>query len=170
MIAALDCFVQCGADTGMKIWSAALAACSCVAPTSTTPAQTLVARVGSVIPPDTGTPINATPSPTPETQSCHSTCHGLWASYSILIRVPFGGKSDCDATFNAIDHGGPLIWQGGRQTNAWPAVPISNWQCVNEDGNIRLWFNAAPGQSDAINPALEWRYPNVAGGFNCPDC
>lgn len=54
---------------------------------------------------------------------------------------------------------------GGHE---WSAVPISNWQCVEENGNIRLWFNAAEGQSSGLNAALESRYPTV-DSFNCPD-
>lgn len=54
---------------------------------------------------------------------------------------------------------------GGHE---WSAVPISNWQCVEENGNIRLWFNAAEGQSSDLNAALESRYPTV-DSFNCPD-
>jgi len=38
------------------------------------------------------------------------------------------------------------------------------------DGNTQLWFDAAIGTGIAhqINGALQARYPEVAGGFNCP--
>lgn len=89
------------------------------------------------------------------TQSCHAENHGeLWVSYSILIGVPFGGKSDCDATYHELE----------KSVDAG----ITIWQCVNENGNIRLWFNCIPGQGDKINRALGPRYPSV-NSFNCPD-
>ena len=93
-----------------------------------------------------GTP--PTPSPQPPTQSCHATNHGLFNSYSVLIRIPYQGAAACD--------------------ESW--VPISSWQCEDMDGNIQLWFDAAIGVGIAyeINGALESRYPEVAGGFNCP--
>jgi len=46
---------------------------------------------------------------------------------------------------------------------------ITNWQWVERDGNIQLWFNAFSNNGAEINRALESRYPSVAGGFNCPD-
>ena len=98
------------------------------------------------------------------TQSCHATTHGFYESYSVLIGVPYIGKADCDATYHAIDNAGPWV----NNAHQWNAVPISNWQCVEMDGNIQLWFNAAEGQGKDINAALEWCYPSV-GTFNCPD-
>jgi len=88
------------------------------------------------------------------TQSCHATDHFFYVSYSILIGVPYGGKTDCDDTYNALE----------SATHS-----ISNWQCEENDGNIQLWFNVADYSDDEINAALESRYPSVAGGFNCPN-
>lgn len=95
-----------------------------------------------------------TPTPTPPTQSCHATNHGLFNSYSVLIRVPFLGSTQCDITYNILE--------------SW--IPISNWQCVQASGNyVQLWFNAVINKSGQINGALEQVYPHVVGGFNCPD-
>jgi len=104
---------------------------------------------------------SSTPEPTPQkqtTQSCQVTQHGLWCAYSILIRIPYIGSSDCDATYHSLED--------FSQANA----EISNWQCIKEPGNgyIRLWFNSE-GSSDDINNALKGRYPSV-DDFNCPDC
>ncbi len=127
---------------------------------SPTPSPTDSSSPPAVVSTKTDTP--SAPSPTdtnpappnePATQSCTATDHGYWVSYSVLIRVPFGGAKDCNDTYHALEN--------------W--VPISNWQCVNEDGNIRLWFNAFSTQGGTISRALELRYPQVAGGFNCPD-
>ena len=98
-------------------------------------------------------PTTPTPTPTPQqaTQSCTTKDHNWFLSYSILIRVPYAGPNDCDATYHALEH----------------TVPISSWQCVNEDGNIRLWFNAYYDQGDAISRILQSRYPTV-NSFNCP--
>jgi hypothetical protein len=101
-----------------------------------------------------------------DTQSCHCTDHGFFQSYSVLIRVPYGGKADCDATYNALENGGP--WSNDCGCHQWSAVSISNWQCVNKGGNIQLWFNSAEGSGSDINAALESRYPSV-DRFNCPD-
>jgi len=98
------------------------------------------------------------------TQSCHTTNHGIFISYSVLIGVPYAGKTDCDDTYNALTHAGPMISEQGYQ---WDGVPISNWQCVEQNGNIQLWFNAAANEGNDINAALESRYPSVSS-FNCP--
>jgi hypothetical protein len=45
---------------------------------------------------------------------------------------------------------------------------ISNWQCVNEKGHIRLWFNAPNGNGFDITNELRGRY-SVDKNFNCPD-
>ena len=96
----------------------------------------------------------STNTPSVATQSCHGTDHYYWISYSVLIGVPYGGAKDCDDTYHALESA---------------TASISNWQCVEKDGNIQLWFNAFPNYGSAINGALESRYPSVAGGFNCPD-
>ena len=56
------------------------------------------------------------------TQSCHCTTHGWYESYSVLIRVPYIGKSDCDATYNAFEYGSPFV----NNQHEWNSVPISN--------------------------------------------
>jgi len=91
------------------------------------------------------------------TQSCHATCHGAFASYSVQIGVPYD-RSSCDDTYNTLE------WSGAGPDD------ISNWQCVATDnGNTQLWFNSASGHGDKINSGLEASYPNV-DSFNCPDC
>src|SRR5262249_3524975 len=89
------------------------------------------------------------PSTTQATQSCHATNQGLFNSYSVLIRIPYQGATDCNDTYDVLESG----------------VPISNWQCVEKDGDTQLYFNAAIGVeiSAQINGALEARCPNVTG-------
>jgi len=99
------------------------------------------------------------------TQSCHATNHGLYVSYSILIRVPYGGKSDCDTTFHTLTNAGPIL---GVEAYEWDAIDLTNWQCVESSGNIQLWFNCAGEQGTDINSALESHYTSV-DKFNCPD-
>jgi hypothetical protein len=95
------------------------------------------------------------------TQSCHATCHGAFASYSVWIGVSYESQS-CGDMYNSLEFGGGSISNGCR---------ISNWQCVTaSDGNTQLWFNAPSGLSDCINGALGGSYWNIDGGFNCPDC
>ena len=89
------------------------------------------------------------------TQSCHATCHGLFASYSVWVGVPYGSQS-CDNTYNNLEWGEDCA--------------ISNWQCVGaSDGNTQLWFNAPFGNEDCLNPALQDSYTMV-NDFNCPGC
>jgi len=88
------------------------------------------------------------------TQSCHATDHGAFASYNVLIRIPYQGGQGCDHTYNNLE----FHWVG-----------LSNWQCVENDGNIQLYFNAGTNLSSRINSGLEACYPNITGGFNCPD-
>ena len=90
------------------------------------------------------------------TQSCHVTDHGVWVgSYSVLIEVPYGGPQDCDDTYHALEDA---------------TGTISEWQCLDSDGNIQLYFNVwyGDGVGDEINGALSRRYPTV-DEFNCPD-
>ena len=51
--------------------------------------------------------------------------------------------------------------------NTW-SIWVSNYQCVESDGDIQLWFNAFPGPGKDINVALESCYPSV-NSFNCPN-
>jgi hypothetical protein len=95
------------------------------------------------------------------TQSCHATCHGAFASYSVWIGVPYGSQS-CDDTYNDLEYNGGSISNG---------CEISSWQCVKgSGGNTQLWFNAPQGRSACLNSALQCSYYYVDGGFNCPDC
>jgi hypothetical protein len=102
---------------------------------------------------ETAQPTTSTAPPQVATQSCHATDHYYVISYSVLIGVPYAGAADCDATYHALESA---------------TYSISNWQCVEKDGNIQLWFAAFPNYGPQINSALESRYPSVAGGFNCP--
>jgi hypothetical protein len=98
---------------------------------------------------------NDSRSPSPATQSCHATDRLLWTSYSVYIGVPYIGAADCDATYRALR---------GYLT-------LTNWQCVEKNGNIQLWFNidtADPQEyASNINRVLGSRYPSV-NSFNCP--
>jgi hypothetical protein len=89
----------------------------------------------------------------PGTQSCHCTNHWTWNSYNVLIGIPYQSASACDNTYHLLE--------------SW--VAISNWQCVENNGNTQLYFNAGIWQNGNINNGLNAAYPNVAGGFNCPD-
>ena len=93
------------------------------------------------------------PPPQPATQSCHAKDHYYWVSYSVLIGVPYIGPNDCDKTYHALESA---------------TISLSNWQCVEKDGNIQLWFNAFPNYGSTISSTLESRYPTV-NSFNCPD-
>jgi hypothetical protein len=88
------------------------------------------------------------------TQSCHATDHGAFASYRVLIRIPYQGPRDCDDTYSNLE----FNWVG-----------VSSWQCVENNGNIQLYFNAGTNLGSRINSGLEACYPNIIGGFNCPD-
>lgn len=112
-----------------------------------------VIPLGPTTPTGPETPTSTTTSLAP-TQHCHCHYHFFWNAYSVQIGVPYGGSSDCDATYHAL-------------YNLW--VGISGWQCVpTSDGDIQLWFNAYPYRNDDINGVLESRYPTIIGGFNCP--
>jgi len=88
------------------------------------------------------------------TVSCHATDHGAFASYNVLIGIPYQGAQGCDQTYNNLE----FHWVG-----------LSNWQCVENNGNIQLYFNAGTNLGSRINSGLEGCYPNIAGDFNCPD-
>ena len=94
------------------------------------------------------------------TQFCHAKYHGLFASYSVWIGVPYGSQS-CDDTYNNIE------FPGGNEP---VGCAISNWQCVEaSDGNTQLWFNTGQGNELYLNACLETAYPAV-NTFNCPGC
>jgi hypothetical protein len=99
------------------------------------------------------------------TQSCHAKCDGLFASYSVLIRVPFGGETDCDNTFNNLYFGTYYLSNG----DVSDGIDVTNWQCVEMNGNTQLWFNGPAENGDGISAALEASYPSV-NSFNCPCC
>ena len=88
------------------------------------------------------------------TQSCHAYDHGIFISFDILIRVPYGGKDDCDATYHSLED-----WTHS----------VTSWKCLNNNGYVQLYFNAANWNiGDNVNAALSSRYPSV-DSFNCPD-
>jgi len=120
--------------------------------TTVQPATTVQTQQPS--PPPASPPASTTTPPSPPTQSCHGTNHYYWTSYSVQIGIPYGGAKDCDATYHALESA---------------TTSITNWQCVENNGDIQLWFNAFANDGAEINSALESRYPSVAGGFNCPD-
>ena len=88
----------------------------------------------------------------PGTSTCHTTSNFLWESLSILIGVPYGGAQGCDDTYNALES---ATWS------------VTNWQCVEENGYIRLWFNTVNNGAGGVNSALRTQYPGVS--FNCQD-
>jgi hypothetical protein len=88
----------------------------------------------------------------PNTSTCDTEDHFLWQSFSILIGVPYVGEYQCDDIYNAL--GG--VWSG-----------FSNWQCAEENGNVRLWFNGVDDASGTVNSDLEWEFPGIS--FNCQD-
>ena len=113
---------------------------------ATLTALTLMGSVNSAVP-------KIRPSPERRAdQSCSATDHFFWVSYSVWIGVPYIGQTDCDATYHEIYN---------------DVGEITNWQCVEEDGYIRLWFNTVEGHSSDINYALRQRYPSV-NDFGCP--
>ena len=97
----------------------------------------------------------------PATQFCQTKYNFLFCSHSILIRVPYRGSSDCDNTFHTLY---------GDLDQTESKADLTNWQCVEEDGYIRLWFNTPITFSASdVNQRLESCYPNV-NGFNCNNC
>ena len=86
----------------------------------------------------------------PNTSTCDTTSNFLWESLSILIGVPYGGPQACDNTYYALESA---------------TSSVSNWQCVEENGYIRLWFNVINNAADAVNSALGSQYQDVS--FNC---
>ena len=87
------------------------------------------------------------------TQSCHCISHFLWNSYTVLIRVPYGGTTLCDATYHALEDA---------------TASITDWGCVESDGFIKLWFSTEVLKGHDVNSALSSCYPQVTSGFNCP--
>jgi hypothetical protein len=95
------------------------------------------------------------------TQSCHALDHGVFASYSVWIGVPYGGSKACDNTYDILEYNNIASIDTGCR--------ISSWQCVKaNDGNTQLWFDAARDNSACINGQLHKAYPDV-NSFNCPD-
>jgi len=91
-----------------------------------------------------------------DTQSCHCSDRGVYiGAYGVYISVPYKGGVGCNDVYGALEDSG--------------ALP-SSWQCNPADnGNTQLYFNAALYNAKGINAALGSMYPNVQGGFNCPD-
>jgi len=87
-------------------------------------------------------------------QSCHATDHGAFASYDVLIGIPYQGAQACDLTYSNLE----FNWVG-----------LSSWKCVENNGEIQLYFDAGVNLGSNINSGLEACYPNIVGGFNCPD-
>lgn len=73
----------------------------------------------------------------------------------VYISVPYKGGIGCNDVYGALHDTG---------------IGLSNWQCIPaDDGNTQLYFNASLNNGKDINTALLSMYPNVQGGFNCPD-
>jgi hypothetical protein len=87
------------------------------------------------------------------TESCTAKDHWVYNSYGVLIRVPYQSPAACDNTYHILES----------------HIAISNWQCIEEDGYTRLYFNAGCWQGNHIDEGLSAAYPNIEGGFNCPD-
>jgi hypothetical protein len=100
----------------------------------------------------------STPTPSDTTSSCTARYHGLWVSFSILLGVPFNG-AECNDIFHSLE------WHYNTLTL------ISNWQCVEENGNFRLWFNMPPSDfsGEFITDMLKKRYPSIRDEFKCPN-
>jgi hypothetical protein len=88
------------------------------------------------------------------TQSCHATDHGAFASYSVLIGIPYQGSQACDNTYSNLE---------------FNFVGVSSWQCGENNGNIQLFFDAQTNLGSNINSGLDACYPNIVEGFNCPN-
>lgn len=94
------------------------------------------------------------PTPTQVTATCQVKYHVFWDAYSILIGMPYQGAALCNDIFD-------ILYQGEEGY-------VTQWQCVNENGNIRLWFIDRTHDRADINRLLTGFFPNVAGGFQCP--
>jgi hypothetical protein len=76
----------------------------------------------------------------------------FFVSYAVEIFIPYQ-VSSCDNTYSIL----------------YGANDITNWQRVENNGNTQLYFNSIKNEGSAINNALEYAFPNIDGGFNCPD-
>ena len=88
----------------------------------------------------------------PLTSTCDTKNYFFWVSFSILIGSPYDISPQCDTIYDALE----------GATNS-----VSNWQCLDEDGFIRLWFNEVQSMADAINNELEALFQSIY--FNCHD-
>jgi hypothetical protein len=79
------------------------------------------------------------------TQSCHCMNRWTYNAHKVLIRSPYQSASACDNMYHLLE--------------SW--VTISNWQCVENDGNTQLYFNAGIWENGKINSGLNVAYPNV---------
>ena len=73
-----------------------------------------------------GVVYRATQQPTEQpstggTQSCHAKDHFIYISYSVLIRVPYGGSKDCDATYHSLEDNTHSItgWKCGKTKDGY---------------------------------------------------
>lgn len=95
-------------------------------------------------------------------QSCRATEHWLRVSYSVYIPVPYAGGAACARNFQFLED---------------ERVYFTNWRCAAAgDGNTQLRFTLRPdavltagGIGAPVNRALGKMYPDVRGGFHCPD-
>jgi len=132
-----------------------------VQPTTQPPVETQTAApppVSTPPPPPPSPSPSPSPTPTPSpppapVQSCYGTDHFLWVSYTVNIGVPYD-SAVCDPTYHDLE------------SETWS---VTNWHCVERDGNTLLWFSTTPNWAYRINKVLESHFPSVAGGFNCPD-
>lgn len=79
------------------------------------------------------------------------------ATYTTYIGAAFNNGAGCNDVYNALKNSGQWFMD-------------ANWSCqVTSDGNTMITFEYGQGWGADINAALESMYPDVAGGFCCPD-
>jgi len=104
------------------------------------------------IPGSSTTTTTTTPSPSPTTV-CSLTDNFLWIAWSVWIPIPYVGAKDCDALYKAIEKG----------------VAMSNWQCVEKEQDIQLWFNSPDAENENygthIDIGIQSHYPGLTS--NC---
>jgi hypothetical protein len=91
----------------------------------------------------------STPGPTKPTTDCSLTDHELWIAWSVWIPIPYAGANNCDELYKDIERG----------------VDLTDWQCVEKDLDIQLWFNTPTlgdhNYGNTIDPIIDSHYKGV---------
>jgi len=98
------------------------------------------------------------------TQSCHVASYALPGAptrsyYTVNIGEPFVNGRGCNNVHQALANNG-----------VFSAASAAAWSCRdNGSGQTVLEITCVPGLGHTVNRVLQQMYPQVRGGFNCPD-